>query len=252
MGEIWAYLFSYNYEVMTRYAIKHYQQFCNKIILYDNESTDATPQIAKSLGAEVRNYHTDGLDDDLIAKMKSNCWKEARNKNVDWIVVADMDELLYHPNIRMKLEELKSQGVTIIKTSSCHMVSPTLPTEDKPITDLVKTGNRNPPGHHYNKMICFRPDCILETNFDSGAHNPRLEALYPATINIYGGEDQSDMLMLHYKYIGPIDRWTDVVFNMQPRWDVQWKRRGWGTPPKHETRETIATYFPTKFTRVIE
>jgi glycosyltransferase involved in cell wall biosynthesis len=46
--KIWAYAICWNEEVMLPYYLKHYEKFCEKIIIYDNMSTDNSRNIIKN------------------------------------------------------------------------------------------------------------------------------------------------------------------------------------------------------------
>ena len=51
--KIACYTITYNEELMLPHFIKHYKQFCDKIVVYDNMSTDRTKEIALDNGCEV-------------------------------------------------------------------------------------------------------------------------------------------------------------------------------------------------------
>ena len=48
--KVWAYVIAWNEELMLPYYLRHYSTFCDKIIVYDNMSTDSTRMIAESYG----------------------------------------------------------------------------------------------------------------------------------------------------------------------------------------------------------
>ena len=58
----------------------HYGSFCNKIVMYDNYSTDGSVNFAKKLGFEVRTFGKKGeLNDQYYLDVKNNCWKEEKH-----------------------------------------------------------------------------------------------------------------------------------------------------------------------------
>lgn len=52
--KIEAHIIAWNENETIHLTIKHYQQFCSKIIIYDNYSTDNTRSICESMGCEVK------------------------------------------------------------------------------------------------------------------------------------------------------------------------------------------------------
>ena len=88
------YTMAFNEELLLPYMIKHYRSRfpnCN-IVVYNNNSTDNTKQIAESNNCEVIFYNTNNqVNDDMLRNLKNNCWKTALT---DWVVVCDVDEML--------------------------------------------------------------------------------------------------------------------------------------------------------------
>ena len=67
----------FNEEKILPYFLAHYERFADQIIVYDNCSTDQSPQIIKSHPkATLVNYKTNGkLDDKTYLKIKNHAWK---------------------------------------------------------------------------------------------------------------------------------------------------------------------------------
>ena len=72
--KIEAYILTWNESDIIGLVIKHYQKFCDKVIILDNYSSDNTCQIAESMGCEVRKFGTQFFDDAENMKVKNNCW----------------------------------------------------------------------------------------------------------------------------------------------------------------------------------
>ncbi len=88
----------WNEEVLIPYFLDHYS-FADKIILYDHESDDNSLDLLSD-NVEVKTYSTGGeIRDDIWIDIKNNCWKTSRGE-ADFVIVCDMDEFLYHPNMR--------------------------------------------------------------------------------------------------------------------------------------------------------
>ena len=170
--------------------LDYYSGFCQKIVIYDNESDDNSPLIIKSyLNSEVRTYLSNcEIRDDLYVNIKNNVWKESRGK-ADWVIVCDTDEILYHPHIMEKLDELKARGVTIIKPYGYDMYSETLP--QKSIFE-IKHGIQD--NRHFGKCIIFDPNLIEEINFNPGCHKCKPKG----KVKLY---NSNDIKLLHYKHL---------------------------------------------------
>lgn len=174
-------------------TIKHYQQFCSKIVVYDNFSTDNTREIAESMGCEVRLFGIEGqLNDAEYLKVKNNCWKGSK---ADWVIVCDADEILFNPKI--DLFHATKAGATIISTQGYNMFSEIVPRES---WMEVKTGVKD---DNYSKYICFDPKPITDINYEYGCHkaNPKGYVTY----YYY----DIPLKLLHYKHIGGAKRLAD-------------------------------------------
>jgi glycosyltransferase involved in cell wall biosynthesis len=86
------------------------------MVVMDNESDDRSVEIIQSYpNAEVRTYQSNSqIRNDIYLEIKNNIWKESRGK-ADWVIVCDTDEVLFHPDIANKLDELKEKGYSIVK-----------------------------------------------------------------------------------------------------------------------------------------
>lgn len=190
--EITIYTITYNEEKMLPFFIDHYSKFASKIIIYDNESTDKTVEIAKKcpLVENVFNVKTDNsLDDSMYVKVKNSCWF---NDKSDYVMLVDTDELIYHDtNI---VNYLNSTRQNVYRTIGYNMVSKKFPKSGSSITDQIKHGVRD---RFYCKPVIFNPKIIKKTEFELGIHNG---SFYNETGLVKPRE--SELKMLHYKNLG--------------------------------------------------
>ena len=177
----------------------HYA-FAEKIIVYDNESTDRTVEVAKSFqNVEIRTYKTDNqCNDVMMIALINNVWKEAKGKGIDWVIVAYLDEFLYHPNLPQKLQELIDQDFTAIRGVNYWMRSNEMPIEDKPLIELVKTGIRGW-GESFDKYTALRPDYFIDMGWIEGMHRAQPMPDGRKPLKTYY---EDDVKILHYKYLG--------------------------------------------------
>ena len=179
------YFIAFNEAETIRFTIKHYQQFCSKVIVYDNFSTDNTREIAEEMGCEVRMFGVEGqLNDAEYLKVKNNCWKGSQ---ADWVIVCDADEILQIP--------LFEDGATILRTQGFNMFSNDLPKNN---WREISTGIID---NNYSKLICFRPNSLTEIGYVYGCHEAKPQGVikYSENINV----------LTHYKHVGGAKRLAD-------------------------------------------
>ena len=187
---IHVYTVCWNEEKFLPFFIKHYGSFCDKIIVYDNESTDSTLDIlANNPKTKVISYNTGNTFNDLKKNEIANtCWKQSRGK-ADYVIVCDTDELLYDKNDNIK-NTLQMSRNTIFNPEGYEMISEYFPSYDKPLREQCK----GVPSKYYCKKIIFDPHCIVNINYYPGCHE--------ADPRGYVKTGTSEFLLLHFKRIG--------------------------------------------------
>ena len=223
--KIWSYAVAWNEEKMLNFYLKHYSQFCDKMIFFDNESDDNSHEIINSYpNTEIRSYTTGGkFDDGVHMELKHSAIEDARG-NCDYAIIGDCDEFIYHPDL---IEFLKShlKKTAIFYPAGFDMVSNYYPNEYLQIYDSIKTGVPNP---WYSKPTLINPNMLNELKWHIGQHEISLESSYygeiyhliPESVRPEGGykenrwgrwQIQHDLLhifnkeplkLLHYKFIG--------------------------------------------------
>ena len=177
----------YNEEIILPYFLKHYKKFARNITIYDNMSTDNSVNIMNEYGVKVIRFNTKGkFEESLLMYIRNNSWKSS---DADWVIVCDMDELIYHENI---IEVLTNTNANHIVTEGYEMMSETLPTTEGQIYEELKFGYFKP---DYSKPCLFKPSEVTDINFGPGCHKAD-----PTGPNIISIKD-SGIKLLHYKYI---------------------------------------------------
>lgn len=189
----WAFTLCYNEATLIPYWIRHYQTFCDKVIIYvDTDSTDSTEHIAQSMGADVRPYQGTGyLDDIAFIDFAQEKYKEARGK-ANWVIWADADEIVYHPRIVERLREMWLQGISIAKTCGYSMFSDTPPHGSGQIYDEIKHGIESPA---YSKVCVFDP--WVDLTWITGKHDASIHGPYSGI-----DEGLDPLKLLHYRWLG--------------------------------------------------
>lgn len=159
----------YNEAAILPFFLDHYTNYvgAQKIFLYDGGSTDGSDQIAKDYPVEFIVEKHDKLDDSILMRIRNEEWKKHRDA-CDWFVVCDVDEFLYHPDLKNKLHEYKKNGVTLPMVEGFEMYSKVFPRFEKGtyIHQLIQSGTANP--SFYNKNLIFDPK--IEINYTMGCH----------------------------------------------------------------------------------
>ncbi len=190
MLKVHSYLISYNEEQMIRHTLNHYSSFCEKIILYDNMSTDRTREIAGTFPqVEIRDFEAPLIDERKYLEIKNNAWK---GSSADFVTISDMDEFLYSENLISDLSWCKEHGVSLPGVDGYNMYCDRFPGDySKSIFDQVKNGVR---ATHFDKQIVFNPKMVKEINYLPGCH-----VSHPSGTLL---RDRSHVFkLLHYKYL---------------------------------------------------
>lgn len=180
---ITCYFIGFNIQETIGFTIKHYQQFCQRIVYYDNFSDDLSRDIAQELGAEVHLFGRAGvLDDQAYVDIKNHVWK---GDDSDYVIVCDDDEILLHPP--------HGTGATIFKTQGYGMVSNDFPRETW--TEIM-TGVSD---EQYSKLVIFNPKQIKEIGYVYGCHGHQTKPKG----NLFWGPS---IPLLHYNRVGGVER----------------------------------------------
>jgi hypothetical protein len=94
------YSICYNEKVLMPHFLEYYSRFCEKIHIYDNQSDDETLKICENYSnVSVYTFDTSGkIRDDIYLNIKNNIWKKSRGI-ADYVIICDIDEFLYHPDL---------------------------------------------------------------------------------------------------------------------------------------------------------
>ena len=188
MATVHCYAISWNEEIILPYFLRYYSDFCDKIVIYDNESTDRTPEIVKSYpNTELRSWSSNNqINENLYLDIKHSCYKESREK-ADWVIVGDVDEFIFHPTLAGKLQEYTDSGVTLPKiigyemTPNCKLD----PNANLPFDYQIGTRATN-----FDKRMIFNP--TLDIQYAVGCH-----ALVGKSPNVV--ESQDHLYLMHFK-----------------------------------------------------
>jgi hypothetical protein len=178
---------------MLPYFFRHYDSLVDRYFICDHESTDRScALLAANRKVVLGEFHVHG---DSFVQAATNhyneCWKQSRGV-ADWVFVVNIDEHVYHPDLRGYLRACAGNGVSILVPEGYNMVADHWPSSRKPLWKTVQYGMRDP---IWDKPQVFDPKRIAEINFREGRHSasPIGDVVFPR---------KERARLLHYKYLG--------------------------------------------------
>ena len=224
------YFLCWNDARVLPFFFRHYDAFVDRYFAYDNGSTDATLDILRH-HPKVTLRHFDVTGDSFVdeeRRISDEFWKGSRNQ-ADWVIVTDVDEHIYHPDLLAYLEQSKKQGVTAIRSIGYEMVADALPPQDTVLLQEVTRGCRSD-GH--DRLCIFDPVAVHETRFGPGRHRawPEGHLVWPLF---------PEILLLHFKQMGPAylcERSAELLQGIKSG-DIA---NGWGTQYTWHADQIIA------------
>ena len=209
---------------MMPFFLRHYSTFADKIIVYDENSTDGTREIVKACPkAELRDWTGRGLNDEEFIAAVNSLYKTVRGR-ADWVIWADCDELLYHPNPVAALAS--ADGVVVPSTGYALISTNGFPSGSGQIYDYVRMGVRQ---ENYDKMICWKPQISIQHTI--GRHTYAGANRWPK----FTGQQSRDIgfKLLHCHHVGGV---TATTQRNQRNYDRAInKKYAWNFAPDHNS-----------------
>jgi len=215
--KIHVYTVCWNEAAMLPHFLTYYSEFCEKIIVYDNYSTDDSVKICEQFPkVQIKNFFTDSeIRDDIYLKIKNEAWKNSRGQ-CDYVIVCDVDEFVYHPQLSDFLKQKAAEGITLFRTSGFNMVASDFPA---PGINLIQTIREGVPSLSFSKLSVFNPDLVEEINYEYGGHKCCPVGRLKFSID--------EVKLLHYKFLG-LDRTLKRYREMGSRLSKYNRKRGLG------------------------
>ena len=206
---------------MIPYFMRHYSKY-GAVTIFDNESTDGSAELARSLGATVFSFSTNGeFREDILTHLRNDCWKDSK---ADWVIVCDIDEFVYHRNF---LWALNNAWGTVLMPRMFQMYSTEFPTTKGQLYDEVRKGVEMK-----SKMCLFKPSQFQQMNYEMGCHHAYPEGNF--ILNV-----QTEIINLHFKNLS-VDYALARNAELTARQSEVNRTRGWNwhiEAPEQETRE---------------
>lgn len=202
------YTICYNEIKILPYVINYWKKFANHVYVYDNYSNDGSFEYLSQFPnfITVIQYESNNeANDNIYLEIKNNVWKKSRGV-ADYVVVCDMDEIIYAKNIKQQFRLLKQNNITICSPYYYELIDKNY-IDYNDITDFddnylihkhIKGGVHNP----NSKQIIFDPNKIIEINYSIGGHENKAIGEINQSIN------NESIFLFHLKYFG-----IDNLFN---------------------------------------
>lgn len=195
--------FTYNEELLVPFVLDYWKKISpDKLIVYDNGSTDNTVSLLQSCPfVEVRHYDTGGVFDEIaLTSLRNACWKA---EDADWIILTDFDEVpFYTPETGSLRDYLENQPGTIIKTMQYDTIRENLPIyENLKLENLLlhqyKGNLFRDPGDRYRKIHTFNKNKIIDMRYAVGCHSCSPIGTAIPVIS------PQELVFFHLRYLGP-------------------------------------------------
>lgn len=191
MDRCWAMTRAWNEEKLIGYWVRHYRTFCERVIVYiDQDTDDKTATHAIVEGAETVYVSSVGLDDLAFVTFAQERYLWARGW-AQWVCWTDADEIVYAPDMGVRLDALRAQGVTVPTVQGYSMVADAPPTGTGQIYEEITRGFSS---SEYSKVCIFDPE--LDVQWTPGKHTATVRG------NVVHDEGSDPLKLLHYRYLG--------------------------------------------------
>jgi hypothetical protein len=223
---VWVFAHCRNERALAPYFVRHYSLFAERIIIFDDKSTDGTPEyLSKQPKVTVHPLEDDCLDEDKLLRLAYDVLPRAAG-HADWCIWADMDEFVHHENMLEALQRHEEHDA--IMTLGFNMMGAPLPQDDgfSQLTDIYNTGVRAPV---YSKPIIVRPDCLIR--WSRGKHTIDNNSVRMSPWPSEQIADPWTIKLLHYRYLTP--EYTRLRNARQFERSIS-KNAAWSNSPEHK------------------
>ena len=187
------YALCWNEERMLPYFFRHYDQTVARYFIFDNGSSDRSVEMLKGHSKVTLGHFEVSGDSFVSAALEhyNHCWKSSRGQ-ADWVIVCNVDEHVYHPELRGYLRECTRQGVTLVIPEGYNMVADQFAETEQRLYEVIRHGMKD---EFWGKPEIFDPNKIEEINFEPGRHTAAPSGVVVTPRN-------TRTKLLHFKYIG--------------------------------------------------
>lgn len=213
----------WNESNMLEMFLAYYAPQVDKIVYYDNESTDSTIEFIRNFFEnngihceyEIYSFKTDNqIRDDLLLDLKNEAWKQFQ-ESFDWAVIVDVDEFIIPPNrknLREYIFEHCNSGA--IQCVGYQMFGTRYELSE------IKKGARC---EKYDKVCIWNLKSTVNTNYSTGCHKCRPDFI-SKDIHIQTRTCE----LRHMKFVGNYKYLCDRAVLYHERLSKVNKKNNWG------------------------
>ncbi len=153
-------------ETMLPFFFRHYGQFADRFIVFDNGSSDLTCDLVRAEPkAKLHFLDTKNVfKDSALMHVKNQMYQFEPGT---WFIIVDCDEFVWHPDIVGYLKKCEEAGVTIPRTTAYDMIGTEVPKVDqRQLWQMIDSGVRN---KFYDKSAVVHKD--VQINYRAGCHH---------------------------------------------------------------------------------
>lgn len=189
------YTCGWNEEFQLPFAIEYWKRFISDetdfhVYYYDNYSTDNSLEILKQYPwITVKSFNTNGeMNEEYLTFIRNNCWMPSK---ADFVIVCDVDEVFYAPDIIKELKELKQKGAAVVACQWYALCGNHVPVhkDGMLLHKELKRGYRQHINHRegqgdFGKLQLFCPTKVSSMNYSVGMHYAFPDAPITISYNI--------------------------------------------------------------------
>jgi hypothetical protein len=108
------------------FFFRHYDPVVSRYVVFDDGSTDGSQSLLMDHPrVELRSFRRTNPDSFVESERGffENCWKESRGR-ADWVILVNIDELLYHRELRTYLGECRAFRIAATQFTSGSFSAP--------------------------------------------------------------------------------------------------------------------------------
>jgi Glycosyl transferase family 2 len=171
----------------VRVFFRHYDPVVQRYVVFDDGSTDQSLELLRSNPkVELRAMPEPSDPSSYVASgvaLFDQCWKESRGR-ADWVILTDIDEHLYHPQLQDYLAHCARHGVSAVPALGYQMLAEKFPPESCLLSEACTIGAPYPP---MSKLNIFSPARIKKpsSNPDGIASICGAMWLFPPATNFF-------------------------------------------------------------------
>lgn len=164
------YVLCYNEMDKLPLVVKYWENVADKVIVYDNESTDGSVEYLKQFPfVDVRTFKSENtMREDIHMELRNNIWKESRGK-ADFVIFGDLDEVVWSDDFVGILKKAKERGITLLEFPFVSVISDKEVSTDRFVHEQDVSFFRDK-AMGQGKVNLFSPDDIKEIQYAPGAH----------------------------------------------------------------------------------